>query len=385
MKPTETEIENLLRAAPQPRPPAGLKDRLLRQLPHPAMNPTPKTTQNDRPAPEPHPAGKQRTLPGWLLNGWPALAAACFALAGLMALATQRTELNKLRRQVEELKREQTALPPASSRSTTGASAGASGVVVPHAREDLERLRGLEQQLAGEVTALEALRAENEQLRAQALTQSGLSPEEVQPLLDARTRARSIVCVNQLKQLGLAARIWATDHGDVLPPDFSTMSNEIVTPKVLVCPEDTGRQAAADWTVFTPAQVSYEFLAPGGSETEPQRVMFRCPIHGHVCLMDGSVHSGVAREHPERLVLPDGKLYYNDPRPSAPARPGATSPVQGGSEINEGAGLRPDASSGSDTPALPTASEVLLRRYGLLPPDDPGAPKGGESEPEPAP
>jgi hypothetical protein len=39
--------------------------------------------------------------------------------------------------------------------------------------------------------------------------------------------------------------------------------------------------------------------------------MFRCPIHGTVGIGDGSVHRGVALEHPERLVTRDGKLYYD--------------------------------------------------------------------------
>lgn len=43
--------------------------------------------------------------------------------------------------------------------------------------------------------------------------------------------------------------------------------------------------------------------------------MFRCPIHGHVCLADGSVQSGVAKEHPEWLIVLDGKLYFGNPPP----------------------------------------------------------------------
>lgn len=383
MKLTETQIENLLRAAPQPRPPAGLKDRLLQQLPHPAMKPGHEFAPVGSPAPQPNPGKGPRGLPGWLVNGWPALAAACFAIAGLMALTAQRTELNLLRRQVEELRRELTAPPSVSPPTPSGSPAATPGMVVPHAREDLERLRGLERQLAGEVAALEALRAENQQLRAQALTQSGLTPEEVLPLLDARARARSIACVNNLKQLGLATRIWATDHGDVLPPDLLTMSNELVTPKVLVCPEDTGRQPAADWSVFTPANVSYEFLATGGSEADVQRVMFRCPIHGHVCLSDGSVLSNVAKEHPERLVLLDGKLYYRDPRPPAPANPATAPQIQMDPRMMERYGLKPGAATGIPPTQTAPLSDEMKRRYGLLPPNGPGAPEAEEPAPAP--
>src|ERR1039458_640520 len=67
-----------------------------------------------------------------------------------------------------------------------------------------------------------------------------------------------IDCTNNLKQLGLAYRIWAGDNNDKYPmqvsainggamelvggPDewktFQVMSNELSTPKILYCPED---------------------------------------------------------------------------------------------------------------------------------------------------
>jgi len=55
--------------------------------------------------------------------------------------------------------------------------------------------------------------------------------------------------------------------------------------------------------------MSYEFLAASGTDTEPQRVMFRCPIHGNVTLCDGSVQRGIAKTHPERFIERDGKLF----------------------------------------------------------------------------
>jgi hypothetical protein len=67
-----------------------------------------------------------------------------------------------------------------------------------------------------------------------------------------------INCVNNLKQVGLAYRLWAGDNGDKFPmqvstntggtmelvqsgaayPHFQVMSNELSTPKILTCPED---------------------------------------------------------------------------------------------------------------------------------------------------
>ena len=98
-------------------------------------------------------------------------------------------------------------------------------------------------------------------------------------------------CVNNLKQIGLAVRIWSNDHNDTFPPDFLTMSAELISPKILVCPDDNQHTVAADWTQFDPKKnVSYEFLLPNAKEADAMsETAFRCPIHGHIGLGDGSV------------------------------------------------------------------------------------------------
>jgi len=133
-------------------------------------------------------------------------------------------------------------------------------------------------------------------------------------LARAKSQAKSIQCVNNLKQIGLATRIWAIDHGEVFPSDFLSMSNELVNPKILVCPGDTNRPVATDWASLTTANCSYEYLAPSGTSVEPQRILTRCSIHGNIGLCDGSVQMGVAKNHPETLVQRDGKLYYDAAR-----------------------------------------------------------------------
>jgi prepilin-type processing-associated H-X9-DG protein len=72
---------------------------------------------------------------------------------------------------------------------------------------------------------------------------------------------KRIDCVNNVKQLGLSFRIWAGDNSDKYPmqlsvtnggtmehlasgvawPHFQVLSNELNTPKILVCPEDKPR------------------------------------------------------------------------------------------------------------------------------------------------
>ena len=100
-----------------------------------------------------------------------------------------------------------------------------------------------------------------------------------------------------MKQVGLAARLYANDHDGKFPPDFLSMSNELVTLKVLVCKSDSTKTVAADWSQFNPAQnVTYEFLRPGAKEEDVlSQTVFRCPIHGHIGLGDGSVQQSAGK------------------------------------------------------------------------------------------
>lgn len=90
----------------------------------------------------------------------------------------------------------------------------------------------------------------------------------------ARKRAQTINCVSNLKQVGLAARMWAEDHGDVLPSNHEELREHLDNPKVLSCSAMKGKP--------------YEILSPGASATKPSIVYLRCPCHGNVGLADGS-------------------------------------------------------------------------------------------------
>ena len=71
--------------------------------------------------------------------------------------------------------------------------------------------------------------------------------------------------MNNLKQLGLAFTMWSQDHDDKYPSvvdpaedgsktltstwqHFITLSNELVTPRLLHCPSDSGKEAATDFS-----------------------------------------------------------------------------------------------------------------------------------------
>jgi len=113
-------------------------------------------------------------------------------------------------------------------------------------------------------------------------------------LAQAKGKAQSIHCVNNLKQMGLAARIYANDHNATFPSNFLAMKDELNTPKILICPSDSNHAAGATltWENFDPSQSSYEFVTRGLTESAPgveKKVLFRCKIHGHECMGDGSV------------------------------------------------------------------------------------------------
>ncbi len=197
------------------------------------------------------------------------------------------SEIDELRRQNQELQINRTS-------AADSASADA---------RDLARLRNEVSQLrkqAAEAATLRAQAAEAARLRAQLATATQdlaraesaladaakLSPEQMQQL---KGEAQSVRCVSNLKQIGLAARLWANDHNDVFPPDFISMKDELGSPRILFCPADAAAIPVAEWSQLNPSAISYRFLNPNGNESDPTKLLTMCPIHGHVCLSDGSV------------------------------------------------------------------------------------------------
>ena len=149
---------------------------------------------------------------------------------------------------------------------------------------------------------------------------TGVIPDTLVPsLTKAKNRAQSINCMNNLKQIGLAFRVWALDHGDQFPFNvsaqqggtlescdrgadgydrnaalhFQVLSNELRTPKILVCVADGSKQPATDFRSLGPGNVTY--LVRSGTniaDVFPNEILARCPIHGHILRCDASVEPG---------------------------------------------------------------------------------------------
>jgi hypothetical protein len=112
-------------------------------------------------------------------------------------------------------------------------------------------------------------------------------------LAAAKRKAQRIQCVSNLKEIGgEAMRLWLADNNDKYPGEhavtnesvmellgsgnayglWQSMSNELVTPKVLFCPADTNHIAATNFTSgFSDANISY-FLSLDTVVTRPEMV-----------------------------------------------------------------------------------------------------------------
>jgi hypothetical protein len=100
----------------------------------------------------------------------------------------------------------------------------------------------------------------------------------------------------------VSTMLWPDEHDGRLPSDFLSMSNELATPKILICPGDRSRKAAAGWAAFGPQHCSYQIVAPGVTKADTNKVFLRCPIHGYAGYVDDRLLDSSGRlVRPQRL------------------------------------------------------------------------------------
>jgi len=126
-------------------------------------------------------------------------------------------------------------------------------------------------------------------------------------------------CQNNMRQVGLAFKVWALEHNDRFPFNVSTnsggtlelctpgddgfeknalahfrvISNELGTPNLLVCPNDSSKQAASSFSDLQPGNITYQLRTGKDVDSEnPQEVLAVCPIHGNKLFCDGNVRKG---------------------------------------------------------------------------------------------
>ena len=107
-----------------------------------------------------------------------------------------------------------------------------------------------------------------------------------------QARVSRLSCTSSLKSVGLAFRMFANDHEDEFPCNvaveaggtkevtgplmafmqFRSISNELVSPKPLVCSEDKGRIRATNWANFGNSNLSY-FVSLSAKEIHPSMLL----------------------------------------------------------------------------------------------------------------
>jgi prepilin-type processing-associated H-X9-DG protein len=115
-------------------------------------------------------------------------------------------------------------------------------------------------------------------------------------ILPASTHRRSprIDCINNLKEIDIALMIWAGDHGGKYPMNvsitnggtmelskvgtdawrnFLVMSNELTTPRILICPADQRNEATDFGSSFGNTNISY-FINLDAAKANPQMLLF---------------------------------------------------------------------------------------------------------------
>lgn len=255
-------IEQLLRKAPRPDVPAGLLNELKADVQLPKAS------------------GREMRESGpWLRRWIPALGFAIWFLGCVIVLGVQTNRISDLNERaranqnaVNNLQAKQAAV------ATRSAAVTAELESLRKDLADVTRLRAEVERLRNELAELPKLRADNAELRRAATTSPPPSIKPEEDFFAQKERATRTVCVNHLKQVCLAARIWANDSKtDAMPRGFESIKRHLPgNEKILFCPGN--------------GTTPYQMLSPGASEARPNVVFVRCSIHNIAGLVDGSVH-----------------------------------------------------------------------------------------------
>lgn len=119
----------------------------------------------------------------------------------------------------------------------------------------------------------------------------------------AKQRASSITCVNHLREIGVAARIWAGDNSGVFPPSLQVLAEDTdyqgydylgPDPSPVFCPANVGRQVPTNWTDVDWSNIDYTYY-PGARDWQTTNILCACNIHSNFVRVDGSVGYGFER------------------------------------------------------------------------------------------
>ena len=163
------------------------------------------------------------------------------------------------------------------------------------------------------------------------------------PMLGRPRRSPRINCTSNLKQIGLAFRMWSNDHNDQMPMRVSTnqggtmesiptgevwrhfdsLSNELSAPRILTCASDPGRTSVTSFAEFTPANLSY-FVGLDADESKMPMLLSGdrnltngLPPQNHILRATGPNTFGWTKaihQDAGNLGLADGSVFQADIR-----------------------------------------------------------------------
>ena len=274
----EHVIEKLLRNAPPVRTPPGLLKDLQSNIELPRAR-----AANRKPRMANHAFGR------WL----PALGFALWLLGCIVVLGIQAKQIAELKRATERAALATAAAPESDQVQAQLRLLEGEIEQLRKNVADVQRLRAEVEQLREQTNHLEVFRVQNQQLRSELNSRIAPPPKPEEDFFTAQAiEAARVRCVNNLKQVCLAARLWAHESKtDAMPTQWSDMI------QFLGGPERALKLAAC------PGQTPYEILSLGAPESDPQVVFVRCAAHNIVGMVDGSVQQLGAR----RVVQRDGK------------------------------------------------------------------------------
>ena len=299
----DTTIEKILVQAPKPSAPANLLKHIQAEIALPSAKMAPRAREWQNP----------------LRRWFPAMAFGVLMLSCAIIMAVQANWGTNLKVQNDVLRATTAELPKLREQHAALENAQANQDELLQLRKDNEELHKLQTevaQLRNLPAQIEQLQNENKRLAATpAASSNGVSGEKF--FADAETEAERTQCVNNLKQIGLAIKIWSSDHDDKYPTSLMVISNELSTPKILICPGDTARQpyTSLGFGQFQDSMTSYQFTMKPDDANFPYCIIARCPIHHNYLLSDGSVQ----RVDPKTVYITqkDGRFYLEQAKPGA--------------------------------------------------------------------
>lgn len=181
-------------------------------------------------------------------------------------------------------------------------------------------------------------------------------------LAKAKAKSQSISSLNNLKQIAIAARLYAGDNDNKFPSDFESMMNELGTPKTLIDP-GTGQR--------------YTYVGAGKNEADPNAILaFSSEKRGRreVAFADGHVEfmteakfiqakaQGANRAGQQVL---DARMMERYGLPSQAAAERPTVQAAPGAVAQAPAGAAPPEASPAAPPTTPPIASVLPTATGI--------------------